>query len=226
MKNRFNLGIYFLCTAIFLSTLSCNTENKEKATDDTAPKAVLPPSNIVSLEQAKSIYDNYTEHRVNLIERYETEQRAPKEKFEPARFVDFDYEVLKEYIAYVDQEAEKAGVKKVTKLRMYFANYPNEDKFPDGKKVVHLRKNSIFLLPTMAADNGNYGFYIGDDGKPKLIADWTSEYNNGLENPNQKSQKSEANLVSNFFKSTNLLYKGTSLTLNYGGSGPPPKTDF
>jgi hypothetical protein len=225
MKNRFYLSAYVLCTFTLLSTFSCTTEKKEKSNEIKAPVEVLAPSSIISLEQANDIYDNYTKHRINLIEPYENNQRAPEVKFEPARFVDFDYEMLKDYIAYVDQEAKKAGVKKVTKLRMYFANYPNEKKFNNGKEVVHPRQNSIFITPTLEKDGGNYSFYIGDNGKPELIIDWKAEMQKGMGLVREKQQTQEASLAPNFFTNS-AIYGNQSLILNRGNNGPPPKTDF
>jgi hypothetical protein len=107
--------------------------------------------------------------------------------------------MIKDYIAFVDYEAAKAGVKKGTKLRMYFANYPDEKKMPDGKDVVHQRQNSIFLLPTMATNDENYGSYIGDDGKPKLIADWKAEMKKGMGSVMKRQSKEHASIVPNFF---------------------------
>lgn len=225
MKNRFNLGAFAPCTFMLFSMLSCNTEKKEKSIEIKAPIEVLAPSNIISLEDANSTYDNYTKHRINLITSYETQKRVPQEKFEPARFVDFDYEMIKDYIAYVDQEAKKAGVKKVTKLRMYFANYPNEKKFKDGKEVVHPRQNSIFITPTLEKNGGNYSFYIGNDGKPELIIDWKAEIQKEVGLIRTKQQTQEASIVSNFF-TNNAIYSYQSLILNRGNNGPPPKTEF
>ncbi len=199
--------------------ISCNETPKEKPQQEEKPgigKEIEAPKNIISIKEASAIYDNYTNYRIPAIVEFETKQRAPSEKFDPARFVDFDYQMIKDYIAYVDREAENAGVKKVTTLRMYFANHPNEKKFPDGKDVVHPRQNSIFLLPTMAADGGNFGFYIGDNGKAKLIKNRGTVLNDG-------SEKSEASLVPSFNTS---LYANTSLILNRSGSGPPPFGDF
>ncbi|MEM9000425.1 MAG: hypothetical protein AAGB24_09175 [Bacteroidota bacterium] len=186
---------------------------------------VKPPDDIVTLEEAKSIYDNYSKFRVNLIHDFETQVRAPEEKFIPARFVDFDYETIKQYIAYVDQEAAKAGVKKVTKLRMYFANYPEEEKFPDGKAVMYPRQNSIFILPTLDVNGENAGFYIGKDGKAELIQKWTETMQKEMGLAEQKNQKALAGFAPNFSLAP-PLYNGGSLTLNYGSGGPPPKADF
>jgi len=213
------LGMALL--AILSLNLSCN----DQSNNEVSTEVIDPPIGIITLSEADAIYDNYSKHRVAGIESYETEQRAPKEEFQAARFVDFDYQMIKDYIAYVDQEAAKAGVKKVTKLRMYFANYPDKKKFSDGKAVVHPRQNSLFLLPTMAAKNGDYGFYIGADGKAKLIADWKASNSDGTGSILQEQEFNTASLVPNFFSSTNLK-EGTSLTLNRGHSGPPPYGDF
>lgn len=202
---------------IFVFTLSsCAEKDKNSKKEEEKPKEVNAPTNIISITEADSIYSNYSNHRVSIIKTYETQERAPEESFEVARYVDFDYKMIKDYLDYVDQEAEKAGVKKVTNLRMYFANYPDEKKFADGEEVVHPRQNSLFLLPTMAADGGNFGFYIGDDGKAKLIKDRKIRTDDG-------SEKSKASI---FPSLSNTLYSNTSLVLNRGGSGPPPFTDF
>ncbi len=218
MKNAKQLLRNVALPAILIFSLTnCNEAKKEKPhQEEEEPKEIDAPKNIISIKEASAIFDNYTNFRVPAIVKFETQQRAPSEKFEAARFVDFDYQMIKDYIAYVDKEAEDAGVKKVTKLRMYFANYPNEIKFKDNKDVVHPRQNSIFLLPTMDADGGNFGFYIGDDGKAKLIKDKTTDLNEG-------SDKSEASLLPSF---NSMFYSDKSLILNRGNSGPPPFGDF
>lgn len=229
MKNtKQKLWKFAVVFILVFSVTNCGDGNQKPQKENSQeenPPAVEAPTNIVSLEQADAIYTNYSKHRIPAIEIYETKKRAPSEAFEAARFVDFDYQMIKDYIAFVDQEAANAGVKKVTKLRMYFANYPNENKFSDGKKVVHQRQNSIFLVPTIATNDGDYAFYIGDDGKPKLIADWKAEMQNGMGTIMKQQSREQAILVPNFFANTNL-FVGQSLTLNFGQGGPPPKTDF
>lgn len=211
-----NMAVFAVLTFTFIS---CNEAGKEKPHQEEkpeVPKEIDAPKNIISIREASAIYDNYTNYRVPAIVQYETQQRAPSEKFEAARFVDFDYQMIKDYIAFVDKEAENAGVKKVTTLRMYFANYPDETKFKDDKDVVHPRQNSIFLLPTMAADGGNFGFFIGANGKAQLIKDMRT-------NAGDKSDKSEASLLPSF---NTMFYSDQSLILNRGNSGPPPFGDF
>lgn len=226
-KAQKSLWKFCIVSILTLSLTACG-DGKEKPSSENNnvnPPIVEAPANIIALEQADDIYNNYTKHRAAVIENYETQERSPTDKFEAARFVDFDYQMIKDYIAFVDQEASKAGVKKVTKLRLYFANYPNKDKFLNGKKVVHKRQNSIFLTPTLEKNGGNYSFYIGDDGKPKLIIDWKAEMQKGLGSILIKQQTEHASLVPNFF-TANSLYSGQSLILNRGNNGPPPKTEF
>lgn len=216
--------------ALLFASCKGNAEqkpNQEETTQpqDTPAELIKAPEQIISLEQAEAIYNNYSAHRVPLIENYETKRRAPQENFEVARFVDFDLAVLKQYIAYVEQEAQSAGVEKVTNMRIYFANYPNEQLFSDGKAVVHPRQNSLFLVPTLEKGGEHYAFYIGDDGKPALIIDRTTNGNNGMGSLFKNNGKSHASLVPSLSLNTNL-YRGTSLTLNRSGSGPPPHSDF
>ncbi len=201
------------------------SDKQEKEHKETQTQ-VKPPANIISLEMADSIYMNYSKHRAAIIEDYEIKQRSPQEKFEASRFVDFDYETIKQYIDYVDQEAKKAGVPKVTKLRLYFANYPDKKDFDDGKKVVHPRQNSIFMIPTLEKNGANYSFYIGANGKPELVLDWKAENSKGMGLLEYDGKKAYAGFGPDFFSTPNSQIGGTSLTLNHGGSGPPPRTDF
>lgn len=227
MKNLketwFPLALVFL----FLCALSsCVEKDKKPQEEEEKPKEVKAPKNIISLEQADTIYQNYSKHRISIIQNYETTERAPSESFEPARFVDFDYDTIKKYIAYIDQEAAKAGVKKVTKLRLYFANYPNKEDFPDGKKVVHPRQNSVFMIPTLERDGGNYSFYIGDDGKPKLVIDWKDDImQKGMGTLIKDSKRNQASMIPNFSLNSSLQVN-KSLALNRGHGGPPPRTEF
>lgn len=208
-----------LCFFAVSAFFGCNQQQKENTL------IVDAPTNIISLNEADAIYNNYSTHRVSLIESYETQQRQPDEKFEASRFVDFDYDAIKQYIAYIDQEALAGGVKKVTKLRLYFANYPNEEKFPNGKKVIHKRQNSIFMVPTLEKGGINYGFFIGKNGTAELIKDWKDSSKDGLGFSLDKKQEAQAGFVHNFVLNTSLQ-GSKSLAFNFGQGGPPPKTDF
>ncbi len=209
---------------VLLTIAACNPKaskpDKEEEPTKTQEPELKQPENIIALEAAKSIYDNYSRYRVPGIQDFETKQRAPEKEFEAARYVTFDLEAVKQYIAYVEQESKKAGVTPNT-LRFYFANYPDEGRFPDGKTVIHPRQNSIFILPTLRDGQNDWGYYIGEDGQAKLIKDWVKGYGES----NEEDPKSKASFVPNLNASL-FQIGGKSLILNHGGSGPPPGGDF
>ena len=215
MKNYRKTAIAFIGVS-FLLIGACQQGPKKEEPTKPEQEEVLPPEGIISLEESKSLYDNYTKNRVGMIEEYEAE-RNPDKKHIPARFTSFTYGQMKDYMAYVEQEAEEAGVK-VASLRLYFANYPDKPDFPDGKKVVHPRQNSIFIVPTTIMDGEERGFYIDADGNAKPIKGVVGSSETG---ENGEPNTSQASFAPSFFQSGSK-----SLNLNHGTSGPPPYTDF
>ncbi len=219
-----------LFAILLVSTISCKDKERENNDEKLGQEKVQnqeieAPEGIISLNDAKSIYDNYTKNRVGIIEEYENKTRKSPD-FQAARFVDFDYETIKQYIDYVDQEAEKAGVEKVTKLRVYLANYPDEEVFA-GKEVVHPKQNSVFMVPTLNVDGQNYGFYIGSDGKAALIKNAVGAKGQGMGDASRPTTKSYAGFAPSFSASSPTPYQGGGdLTLNSGHGGPPPTGDF
>ena len=212
-----NVAVLAILTFTFTSCNEAGKKNPQQQKEE--PKEIEAPENIISLEEANDIFENYTKHRVATIENYETRERPSEETFKATRFVSYDLKTIKDYITFVEQESKKAGVTPNT-LRFYFANYPDEDKFPKGEKVVHKKQNSIFILPTLNEKGQDYGYYIGEDGKAKFIKDWKAEQSSGSE---KSKSKSEASLLPTF---NNMFYSSQSLVLNRGGSGPPPFGDF
>ncbi|NAY93041.1 hypothetical protein GTQ34_14040 [Muricauda sp. JGD-17] len=211
---------------VFLLMLgACQPAQKKEDSSETEveekQERVKAPEQIISLEESKSLYDNYTRKRVDLIQDFETQQ-DPDSKFEASRFTAFDYATIKQYIAFIEQEADSAGVD-ISSLRFYFGNYPNKEKFPDGKRVVHPRQNSIFIVPTINVDGQDFGFYIGKDGKAQLIKDAVAE--KGMGSTQSQGQKSYASFAPNFSTAATQT-AGQSLNLNRGSSSPPPPGDF
>lgn len=223
MKNTRKVA-HFLLASVFLFMASCKQQSKEAETTEEAPQQeaepVKPPEQIISLEESKSLYDNYSKNRVGIIQDFEA-QRSPEEKFDAARFTSYDYATIKQYIAFIEQEAAGANVD-ISGLRFYFANYPDKEDFPDGKKIVHPRQNSMFIVPTMKVDGQDFGFYIGDDGKAKLIKDAVGAQ--GIGKASKEDNKAYASFVPSL--SPTPVQGGQSLNLNRGQSGPPPSPDF
>ncbi|WP_222984798.1 hypothetical protein [Flagellimonas meishanensis] len=224
MKNTRTMTSFFLAVVLLMMG-ACQPSQKKPDTNEPGttekPEPVKAPEQIISLEESKSLYDNYSRNRAELIQQFELEQNND-EKFEVARFAAFDYATIKQYLAFIEQEADSAGVD-ISSLRLYFANYPNKEKFPDGKRIVHPRQNSIFIVPTINVDGQDFGFYIGADGKAKLIKDAVGQQGMGL--LNGEGQKSYASFAPSFSSAT-LQSGSQSLNLNRGNSSPPPPGDF
>lgn len=210
-----------ICTFLSLIALvtffsSCQEETRKKGEEREVEKITYEaPKQIISLEEADSLYENYKNRRIPTILEFEAENQEDEKPFVPTQFVSFDIETLKTYLGYVEQEAKKGGTT-ADSLRIYFGNYGNLNRrYPN--------KNTVFLLPT-AKVNGDYGgIFINGDGKAMLVRDWlASQQSDDLKEGREKSEASfipKNNAVPN-------LQGGTSLTLNRGNGGPPPKTDY
>lgn len=223
MKNRFKNQVLRGLTLIlaFISFVSCNNGQSNAQT-------VNPPKQIISVDQARIMYDTYSTRRVPIIEAYE--KQIDSTPFVATRCIQYDFETLKQYMVYVEQEAEKAGVA-ISSMKIYLANYPNQPKFTDGKVIKDARRNTIFLTPTMLVNGEELAFYIvkGEDGKSTAvpIKDKTKEMNtetgaiNGIEKVDVQTA-SMLNISQTKPTGTNL-----SLILNDGTNMPPPKgSDF
>lgn len=152
---------------------------------------------IIPTEQAKELYDTYTERREGLIRNFEDAQDSlgqeddtydqdPKGKtknadrrkaaaqqrnaqqdgegFQVVRYSFCDFESLKKYMAFIEQEADRANVD-ISTLRFYFANYPNKDKFDNGNPVKEPRRNTFVIVPTVNTGNQEFAFFTADDSE-------------------------------------------------------------
>lgn len=158
-------------TAAFLIT-SC-----EKPCD--CEEAEMPilgaPANIIPLAQADSLYKNYGNSRVELIELAEniTEEgdTIPKEDAnykKATRAVTMPYKAFKEYIAYIEKQADSAGVE-IAEMRFYFGKYKND--FPQsdkkGRATLFLNPAAEFTLSDGTKDTVSYAIVTGVDGKKR-----------------------------------------------------------
>lgn len=196
-----------------LFAFACVQQPKEpKDEQPMEPTKVDPPKQLISIAEADSLFVNYKQRRAESIMKFETAMQDEGDKsFVPTQFATFDLQVIKDYIAYVEQEAGDAGVK-VDSLRFYLGNYGDTQR--GWKKK---RRNTVFILPAAKTDDGYGGIYIGDDGKAKLIRDL---FNGGQEG----EPKQEASFMPTF--NTSLMQSGGSLVLNDANNGPPPFGDF
>ncbi len=225
-----SLWTSLVLTMIVLSINGCKPETKEPGEEipPTEEKPVDPPRQIVSLEQAKTTYDAYTERRINLIEK--TEAANPDgSKFTAARYTYYDYATIKQYMDYIEQEAKAANVE-ISSLRFYFSNYPDSTSFESGRKIMHPRQNSIFLIPATKKGDLEHPFYLAEnqDGtyEAVLLTGQLEPYGEkGMEQAGNSGTYSYAGFVPGPTEiSSTAAFQGKmkSLIMNEGSSAPPP----
>lgn len=222
MKTPKNLTVFSLLLLLSFGLFSCQDAIKKETTQEQVVKA---PKQIISTKQAQEMFDNYTERRVPLIQKYE-DSIAPNTKFDVGRYTYYDYKTIKDYIAYIEQEAANAKVD-ISTLRFYFSNYPNKKNFPDGSEVNHPKQNSFFIVPTLNKDGKEYGFYTVSDGQGNskaelLTKNFIIRKSEMMDNSSGRT-KTEASLSPfSFLKPVVLFQDETSLILNHSNTIPPP----
>ncbi|PCJ94461.1 MAG: hypothetical protein COA50_11915 [Flavobacteriaceae bacterium] len=227
MKKIKNLISPLLCIAMITSVLvGCKdnkaTQDNTHTLEEKVVEDVKPPEQIISNKEAKVLFDDYSRNVVSVLQNNDDDD---DDSYKPARFAEYDLETIKQYIAYVEQEAKQANKTKVASLRFYFGKYPKGEK--SGK-------NTMFIVPTTKFEGAedNQGFYIevSDDGKKVAtpISNSIKQNEQGMGNIKEKNGKSYAAMLPlPAVLSTNATYfEKLSLTMNHGGAGPPPNTDY
>ncbi len=218
-------SLFLLVLLVFMYSCGEQTSGEEA----TRQAEVEAPEQIISLAEAKTMFDNYSERRAAMIQKFEDSVNISKKdtaKFDVARYTYYDLKTIKQYIAYIEQEAAKAKVE-ISTLRFYYSNYPDQEKFPNGQSIEHPRQNSIFILPTLNQDGNEFGFYTEDDGEGGMRAvlfDWQlQEFNKEMGMMNTQGKKAYAGFAPNVNSANSALnYGNGSLVLNQGGASPPP----
>ncbi len=217
-----NLFMLLIFTNLIL--VSCQEQTSQKETLYEGP----PTGHIISVERAGEMYDAYSQRRVPLIQKYEDSIVLDSSKFTPTRYAEYDLKTIKQYIAFIEHEAGQANVD-INTLRFYLSNYPNNDKFPNGDAVKYPRRNSFFVVPTMAYGGKNVGFSIKEmDGEYTAVP-----INRGASAQVGNQDKDQADSIgemneAGFFISNNSMVQGggtTSLILNDSQLAPPPGPD-
>jgi len=214
-----------LLSCIYLMFFSC----QDPTTHTEPPYEGPPKDHIISVDRAQEMYDAYSQRRVPIIKKYEDSIAADGSNFTPTRYAEYDLETIKQYIAYIEHEAKEAKVD-IQTLRFYLSNYPDSDKFPNGDTVKYPKRNSFFVVPTMAYEGKNVGFYLEEiDGVYTALPINRNGLRGKDKNQTQDEPQGSVN-EAGFFISTNSATLGsgtTSVILNDGGVAPPPGTsDF
>ncbi|WP_369048824.1 hypothetical protein [Tenacibaculum sp. UWU-22] len=137
-----NNFFYLLASCVFILTSCVNQQNAEN---------FEKPKNAISYEKAKALQKEYLNTRVKSIQ--EAYKALGIEKKPDVRDVTYSLEGLKQYLAYVEKEAEKKGLKGLG-IRVYLGAYKGGDV-------------TMFFMPTHQktpkASNVNNFFYVAED---------------------------------------------------------------
>tara|TARA_R110002020_G_scaffold25263_17_gene82468 strand:- start:812 stop:1495 length:684 start_codon:yes stop_codon:yes gene_type:complete len=213
-----------LLLCINLMLFSC----QDPVTHTEPPYEGPPKDHIISVDRAQEMFDAYSQRRVPIIKKYEDSIAADGSKFTPTRYAEFDLETIKQYIAYIEHEAKEANVD-IKTLRFYLSNYPDSDKFPNGDMVKYPKRNSFFVVPTMAYEGKNVGFYLEEiDGVYTALPINRNSLSEKEKNQTQDEPQGSVNEAGLFISTNSATLSGsTSVILNDGGVAPPPGTsDF
>ena len=215
-----------LFSVLILLLVSCGEQSQQVQTE--AKAEVEAPKQIITLEEARSMYQNYTERRAKLIQRFEDSINTSKKdtaKFDIARYTYYDYKTIKQYLTYIEQEAEKAGVE-ISSLRFYYSNYPDEGSFADGTPVVHPRQNSFFIIPALKQKGEDFAFTIedsGPDGKKRAVLLNGELYPiNPEEMGANTAGADKAYAGFSISKPATTAFGNGGVVLNHGNAAPPP----
>ena len=223
---------YFQVIALNLALASLLLSCKDTVQPEEVTAAPVPaPKQLISLEKAQKLYENYTTRRVPLIRKYEdsinmvmADPKAQEEvpgKFDVARYGYYDYKTLKQYLEYIEQETAKTG-DSISTIRIYFANYPDEPGY------VHKRQSSFMLMPTVKKGGREYAYAISEGEKPQamLIGDNLQVVDASqalLNNPSDRQTAKASLLPVAAPKPPVKPYQlGGSLILNESQMVPPP----
>lgn len=180
------------------------------------------PANIIPIQQAKEMYDEYTISKVPLLSNIDPKNGR---EYNPTRYIEYDIEDLKHYIAYVENESAKANVE-VLSLRIYLAAYPNAKKFKSGGVISKQNQETIFITPTAMNGDEEMAYFTRSD---KVGGKRYPVFTKGLGDElmrikgfgNRKFDKASLLLFTTQKDTTD----DRSMTMNRGFVVPPPKKD-
>ncbi|WP_405410183.1 hypothetical protein [Maribacter sp. Asnod1-A12] len=230
MKRPTTISIKIVLFITLAAIIGCNEEQKVNIPKNKNPN-VEAPAQIITIPEAQDMYESYSKRRVPLIQHYEdsiNRTHIEDKEFDVGRFVYYDYKTIKQYLAFIEQEAADADVE-ISTLRFYFSNYPDEVVFKNTKETIkHPRQNSIMLSPTYNDGKRDHLFYVTQGIKGKQAVPLNNEFEDmkGFSVNKEEKNKAYASIVPNSSLTTAappILQEAQSLTLNRGSGVPPPK---
>jgi hypothetical protein len=192
--------------------VECKGDHSNDNNDDNdGPPTIIvdAPEMMIPIQRGAQLFYNYKENRIPLIEEYENSNLPNGEdEYLATTSITFDFEMMKQYMKYVEQEAEAAGTD-IKGLRVYLGQYSK------NKNEKHPRAETVFFNPTMLLKSGNevaFAIYNRNGSPVAIPVGELIDYSNFKGGKGQKSQQLQN-------KNDDDV---TSLSGNQGHRRPPP----
>ncbi len=178
------------------------------------------PKNIITLEEAKQLYDNYSDTRVKWTTKSILSQ-ANLKSFEVTRSLFYDIDSLYNYLSYIKRISKEANVKP-SGFRFYFGAYANDYKRKGDTAYAH--RQTIFITPTIAKQVGketmHLGYTLSNDFKVELLKDKIGTDSRGQSANGSSMQKAS---LFNFNINTNMFSENSTIANEINSSPPKGK---
>ncbi len=225
-SDRFKSNIlgYILALAIGAGGALFFTQGHEVGQDPYPPNG-NPPEDLLSPEQMGDLYYRYADKRSPVID---SAERRNIPDFEAVRSVTFEYQDLKNYIAYIENNSVEAKAT-ISGLRFYYGKYR------DDKPSKQKGRQVLFFNPTVFDKNEQKDLayaidrsggeasiiYLKDIIAPPATKSDTLQKPNSSGSSEKLNIKNEASVLS-FFNFSTVMSIETQGKNGGGQQSPPP----
>lgn len=171
--------IMLLCVAIFVFS-SCESETKNNTdNNEFCFKYLGKPKEAITYETAKTLQEEYIQTRANILNEQLIGNGTIPTGEQDTRDVTYNFNTLKQYIAYVEKEAKEKGISvEELGIRVYLGAYPKNSTYEEkGYTTMFFMpiKNSSGKSGKSTAKYGKQaeevidgidGLNLGSSGKP------------------------------------------------------------
>ncbi|WP_109851412.1 hypothetical protein [Aquimarina sp. AU58] len=178
------------------------------------------PKNIITLEKAKKLYDNYSDTRVKWTNESML-SHANVKSFEVTRSLFYDIDSLYNYLNYIKRVSKEAKIKP-SGFRFYFGSYDRDYKRDGDTAYAH--RQTIFIAPTISKQVGketmHLGYTLSSDFKVELLKEKIGTDSRGQSANGSSMQKAS---LFNFSINTNMFSENSTIANEINSSPPKGK---
>ncbi len=158
---------YIIPLTMILMLVECKDDHTspDDNNNDGPPTIVVDaPQMVIPIQRGAELFYNYKANRIPIIEEYQNSNLPQgEEKYLATTSITFNYEELKRYLKYIEQQSKDANTD-IEGLRVYLGQYStsSNEQYP--------RAETVFFNPTMLVDKNEVAFAIyNQNGKPVAV---------------------------------------------------------